>query len=569
MTTPPRSSRTTPPGTPRPSAERLGFAALVLLSLAPMLGAGLWRPLASAWQLEVDALGLGVAAVAAAAAALLARSLLPKSGLWLAALPTLPSALLLARSTGELLSVSGVLLGVAALVATLTPALLQRLPPALDGLAAGRRGIALCMALLGVLAVSTTTRLSAFMADASRTELSLAPDVPFLVHHSCLTAYVEGAVLANARVDNLYDAARWPDLNGTAGAPPSLSGPYAPFPLDAFAYPPQFLLLPQATLLWLPDFAAQRTVWFALHGLFIALGLGIVATWLGGRAGLRALMLSPLVWVSPPLLFTLQTGNAHAVVVVIAMLSLVAFSTRRPALGGALLAFAILAKVSPGLLVLVLLIRGRFVEVLWTAAFGVGFTLVTLAVVGPAPVEAFLVYELPRLGSGEALKFLAENESIPINLAPFALPFKLAFLGVDIADPWAVARTINRIFTVALVGATLWAAREDRGPRATAVLWAAVLTLGALRSPLAPGYVVFSLLWLLALRAEDVRSRWGAAGLAALWFALSWLPPFPLEQLVPYSLVQQAVLLGAAVLLLLRPPAPGPAPCAPASVPAH
>lgn len=80
------------------------------------------------------------------------------------------------------------------------------------------------------------------------------------------------------------------------------------------------------------------------------------------------------------------------------------------------------------------------------AGWGLGFALVGLAVLGVAPYEAFVFYELPRLGSGEALSILAFwPESVPINLAPFGIPFKLAFLGEDVGDTWAIGRVINQV----------------------------------------------------------------------------------------------------------------------------
>ena len=46
------------------------------------------------------------------------------------------------------------------------------------------------MLVLAVAAVTTTTRLAVFMGDSDRADLSLLPEIPFLVHHACLTAYV-------------------------------------------------------------------------------------------------------------------------------------------------------------------------------------------------------------------------------------------------------------------------------------------------------------------------------------------------------------------------------------------
>lgn len=481
---------------------------LALLILGPVVFFGLWRPLAQALDQSPDA---------------------------------------------SLLAWCGVLVFGAALLRWL----LRRLPPELDGLAARRPGAAVGMVLLGGLAIVASARIATFMGDAARTELSLLPDVPFFLHHSCLTAYAEGTRLAVEGVDNLYRIDRWPDLSGTPRSDLG-SGTYSPFNLDAFAYPPTFLLLPWVLLSWMGDFASQRALWFTFNGLVLAVGLWTLARWLGGRVGLVALLLSVAIWLSPPILGTLQTGNVHLALMAAVMLSLVAFETRRPALGGALLAFAIVSKISPGILIVVLLLQRRFKEVLWTAGFSLGFVVLSVLAFGVAPMVDFLSYQLPRLSSGEALTFLAEADTIPINLSPFGLPFKLDFLGVDVGDPWAVARLINRVYTIVLLGLAVLVARRSAGPQATAERWLALLTLSALQSPLAPAYAAFPLFWLLSLWAAEVRGRAQAVGLALIWVFLTVQPPLDPKIVTAYTLVQQLLILGLAVFALLRSPRPAP-----------
>lgn len=541
-------------GTQKPR-ERLGLAALAVLTLAPVVLQGLWRPLAQALHVEADSVGLVGAALVVATVASLAcgASVGRGANRWLpgvsAGLAALLLGLLLGRGLPAIATVSAALLGVAALCGALLPWLVRRLPTALDGLAARRKVVTTLMILIGVVTVTMTARLSVFMGDASRPDLSLAPDVPFLVKHSCLTAYVQGTQLAIEGVANLYDKELWPHLADSAQARAN-EAPYAPFALDSFAYPPPFLLLPRVLLTPLADFAAQRALWFAINGLLIAAGLWTVATWIGGRVRLRALLLAPVLWISQPVFATLQVGNVHAMVVVAAMLALVAFETRRPALGGALLAFAVVSKISPGLLVVVLLLQRRFREVLWTAGWGLGFALLGLAVFGAAPYEAFLSYELPRLSSGEALSFLAWPESVAINLAPFGIPFRLAAVGVDTGDTWAIAKILNQVFTVALLVMTVLAARKGGGPRAKAEVWAALLTLSSLRSPLAPGYVLISLLWLLSLQAAEVRGKLHAAVAVAIFIGVS----VPLPGGMIASLCQQGLAIGVVAYFLLRRP---------------
>lgn len=546
-----------PPAHHRPSLERLAFAALTTLTLSPAVLQGLWRPLAQALSVQADSVdlalaSLGIGAAAVGVAALGVRALWPGLA---AALLAILSGLALGGDWPARGAVTLALLGVAAFNGALVPWLLARLPEALDGLATRRKGAAALWALLAVGTVVGTARLSVFMGDASRPELSMMPELPFLVKHSCLTAYVQGARFASDGVENLYETTRWPDLHDSPESRATAAA-YAPFKLDAYAYPPPFLLLPRLLLTPLGDFASQRALWYAFNAVFAAASFWSVARWIGGTTGLRALLLTPLLWMSQQTFATFQVGNAHLAVIAATLLALVAFETRRPALGGALLAFTTLAKISPGLLILVLLLQRRFREVAWTAAWGVAFTLAGAAAFGIDPYLQFVGYELPRLSSGEALTFLALPESVEINWSPFGIPFRLASFGFDLGDEWALGRSFTKVYSLVLLGLTLVAARKGGGPAARAELWMALLTLGALRSPLAPGYVLVALLWLLALRAGAVRGLGGALGLAALWIGISFTPPLTGLAKLAQALGQQGLLFGVAFYYLLRKPSP-------------
>mgnify|MGYP006890131917 FL=1 len=105
---------------------------------------------------------------------------------------------------------------------------------------------------------------------------------------------------------------------------------------------------------------------------------------------------------------------------------------------------------------------------------------------------------------------------------------------------------------------TVLAARKGGGPRAQAEVWAALLTLGSLRSPLAPGYVLISLLWLFSMRAGEVRGYRGALVAVLLWVGVS----IPVSGLgvaaATVALCQQGLAIGVAgYFLLRRPPVEG------------
>ena len=85
------------------------------------------------------------------------------------------------------------------------------------------------------------------------------------------------------------------------------------------------------------------------------------------------------------------------------------FERRRHASGGAILAYAIVSKLFPGVLLLYLVLRRDWRAVSWTAAWSVALAAVTLADVGAAPFAAFLEH-LPGLLSGEAFPCVPQSE---------------------------------------------------------------------------------------------------------------------------------------------------------------
>ncbi len=543
---------------PRP-VERIGFTALVLLTLSPIVLHGVWRPMAQALHTDGNALALTFAALGVAAVGWFVHvATYNRAGKkWMpgvaATVIALLSGIVLGRDPAGMGAASSALLAVALFTTMLVPWMMSRLPPDLDGLAKRRKVTTALVVLLGAATIAQTARISTYMGDYRRPELSILPGESFIVHHACLTAYVEADRLAAAGEKNIYDAENWPDLSHSARSA-TYAQRYLPFSLDAFAYPPPFLLLPRFLLSPLRDFQVQRAVWFALNAFLLVFGLWAVTYWIGGKQQVRPLLLAPLVFLGFPAMLTLQIGNVHAAVVVLAMLAMVAFESDRPALGGAMLACAIASKISPGLLVIVLLFQRRFREVLWTAGFGVAFVLLSLAMFGTAPFEAFLVYQMPLLSSGKALSFLASDESIPLNLAPFGIPFKLGFLGIHVGDPWVVAKYVGQVFTAIVVVWTVLAARKNGSKALQAAMWLTVLTLGTLRSPYAPPYVTFPVFWLMSLWAIDVRGVKATILLAMAWLFMSGAPPMSPQHMVMFSFLQQGLLIGLLSYSVLRKP---------------
>lgn len=82
--------------------------------------------------------------------------------------------------------------------------------------------------------------------------------------------------------------------------------------------------------------------------------------------------------------------------------------------------------------------------------------------------------------------------------------------------------------------------------------WLALLVLGALQSPFAPGYVAIGLLWAITLMATDVRGVRGSIDLLLVWLLLTVVPPIPIKPLAVFSIVQMTLMAAAPIYLLVR-----------------
>jgi hypothetical protein len=212
------------------------------------------------------------------------------------------------------------------------------------------------------------------------------------------------------------------------------------------------------------------------------------------------------------------------------MLAMIAFEERRPIIGGGLLGFAVVAKVWPAVLVVYLILQGRWKPALWCGLAVVIYALGALLLFGPDPYRAFLTYELPRISSGEAFGFMGTiPRAIMTNMSIFGVSHKLHALGLLSSKPSLVSPVLSWGFTV-FIGLIVIATGLRRGDGAggcerdrlvKAQLWLALLTLVQLRSPFLPWpYGVLSTLWLLVLLSVSARG-WKLAVIVVAWLVLS------------------------------------------------
>lgn len=386
---------------------------------------------------------------------------------------------------------------------------------------AAPRGLKLLSAVAAVAALVQLARVCIFIVNPALTAYAFTParGLGLPPEHSCFSAYFVAAHAApsapNIYADELYSQ---PAVSKTAPRKPLR---LASFNVDAYEYPPPFLLLPRALFLAAPDFLHLRMLWFALNGAVLLAGLLAVAPRLGPVAGTRALLLAPLVLAADPVVGTLQTGNLQAIVATLAMVAMVLFGRRRYAAGGALLAFATVSKLFPGVLLVYLLVRRRWHALAWTGGFIVALVALSLLDTGWTPYHAFLAH-LPRLLSGESFPAFRNPAAVAKNFSVPGMAFKLSLFGVPGAS-FAAMRLVGWLYTPVLLALTVLLARRRAAREDRPLIWLAILIVASLRSPFLPGYAVIPVLWLLTLlAAKAVPTARGLALTVAAWLVLSF-----------------------------------------------
>ncbi len=442
---------------------------------------------------------------------------------------------------------------IAALVLSATvPRVAALLPEGLDDwLDPPNRKLAALWAAGALLALILCGRIAVFLADPSQVGCSIAPQEPFLVHHSCLSAYIHGAILSTDPAANVYDLAF---VNSVPPGPlPPSAARFAPFHLDAYGYPPPFLLLPRALLLLTNDFFSLRMLFGAGSLALAVFACAATARTLGGAAERRIWLLAPLFMANPLVLTVLQVGQFHLAAVSLCLLCWVALERRRDGLTGALLAAATLAKMFPGLLGVLLLMQKRWRATALTALAAAVICALSVAVLGTRVWHDFFFYHMPNVQSGEAFRFMAESDqNIEFNLALFGVPFKIGALGLE-GWGWRQARIFGNVYTVFLVGLAVLAGRDKGGPQHRLTVWLALVMLGSLQAPYAAAFVLVTVTLLLLVLVAEVRSRRGAAAFVGTWALFAIFPPgLDAKLAIAISLVRMAALYAFLVWAVLR-----------------
>jgi hypothetical protein len=446
----------------------------------------------------------------------------------------------------------------------LTPTVARKLPTSLPGGFKRHPILSIVWLLMGILAVFQMGRLSAFMSDPSRTWGSTVPD-PAAIGHQCMSAYVQAADLARRNEPNLYAEKFYPAFNWHSGIkapqPGSPVQGLSQYLEDPYQYPPQFLILPRTALALTNHFMKIRTVWFVLQSLTLIAGVISLGFWIGGSEGLLTMLMLPALLAALPVMLNFQFGQFHAMTVILAIAGMVAFEKQRKVAGGALLGFAILAKIFPALLVIYLAAQRRWREILWTFIFLAIFSGLSLAILGTAPMKAFLSFELPRLINGQAFRFV-DREGLPLfikarNFSVYGLIVKLRLVGIAGLND-TIFHLLQWVYTILIFALTFFAARKhlDSSRLLKAQVWIAILVLASLRSPVAPSaYVVVPALFLLSLLAGEIHGRFiYGFGFVLAWILIMGVPPLPDRPELFIDLLGEALTISLCIWVLVRKP---------------
>ena len=391
-----------------------------------------------------------------------------------------------------------------------------------------RPALAIALLMAAAAAIVRVGTLAVFMADVNRMEYSISPDVEFRREHSCFSAYAESARFASEGEHNIYERTLYRATEG-----PRRLGPLV---VDPYHYPPPFLLVPRALRVIAPDFWDLRRAWFAMQMLVLGGAIVGLAAWVGGSAGTFALLAGLVILALPHVAATLQQGNFQLTAIPLAVVAAALLLAGRHMIGGTLLAYAALAKIFPGILVVPLLAGRQWSRLAWVGGAGIVLLALTLAVVGLRPFNDFRSTALPEISSGAAFPQTEMPQHVRVNWSAYGETVRLRMLGVDwLTKPRGLLLT--QLYGVAVIGFAAWigyrrrfdlSVNEDR--LALLQVSLGLVNLASFRSPFVGAvYGSIGTLWLMGLAAAGaatpVRQAAWLASLCALAWATWIIPP--------------------------------------------
>jgi hypothetical protein len=338
--------------------------------------------------------------------------------------------------------------------------------------------VVLALGLAGSIAI--TLHLGGYIADPTRTEDSLGQD-SFTVHHCCLTAYANALVI----VERNPTANPWGDRPDVASC--------TPFDLDAYEYPPPFLLLVKAVWAGSRSFEVLRLRFYVLQVSVLLLAL--LFLWRALRTERRlgaTAALVVLAFLAIPTLDALQKGNAQVLVVGLVIGAIIAYDRGHDVLGGALIALPVLTKIYPGVLLIAWLGERRRRRVAVAMAWIAGLAILGIPILGWPVYATFVRDQLPQLLSGRAFAFMLGEQSA--NHSIQGIVILLHRLGIPV---WVrAAHAVAALYGLGLCAAAGYAGRRWRdcgaGELAPVVGALALYGLSERLAPFAPMYILIA-----------------------------------------------------------------------------
>jgi hypothetical protein len=390
------------------------------------------------------------------------------------------------------------------------------------------RGIRRLFAVGAPLLVGQLLFAAVFIIDPNLTRWDARAWTPMPSSHSCVSSYWVACANIHTAADIFAE-----EIYSLPQADPGairVGRQIGPFVVDQYEYPPAFLVVPRLIAAATGNFWDFRRVWFALNLAVVVAGLVVVAARFDRALGTHARWLTPFVLLAPAMVITLVMGNVQLAIIAASMVAMVLFERGRYAAGGALLAYTIVSKLYPGLLLFYLLLRRDWRAVVWTSVFAIAIVVVTIADFGVTPYVAFARH-MPKLLSGEAFPAFRNPAAIAINESIPGLAFKLQLFGVPHMG-FAASKALGWIYTVVAVALVARLALRPLAPGREPLAWLAILILATMRSPFLPTYAPFPSLWLATLlaaltwgRSRDFTTSVVAWSVLSFTFGTAGAPP--------------------------------------------
>jgi alpha-1,2-mannosyltransferase len=322
--------------------------------------------------------------------------------------------------------------------------------------------------------------------------------------------YVAAQIVKRGMSDSLY----YPEPVGSLLAQASVQHPWIDVARESgidnpnyYLYPPLFAIamLPLTLLSYPAAFAA----WLGLNVLFLGASL-----WLFLRGERRSIFLAAsgsllLAGAFHPVWHHLKIGQSSLLVLLLLTATFALLRSRRETAAGLILSGAILLKLTPGIL-LVLLAAHRRWRAAWVALAGViGLSLASSIVVGIGPQVTYFAKMVPMLGAGTAFYPNQSLNGFITRLLGMG-DYRKADLSLDLTAPRLLGIGLGLVI-VAFTVAAIVRRRGEAGSGAFEDGFASLVLASLLVSPISwEHHYVIALLpaWILL-------ARWGRDGAAS------------------------------------------------------